>query len=147
MKEVKYGVLIAFLVQLVLWVFSTIIFELDGFDFSSILYNLDALVILILPIEYIFFSKKFIKKKKLKSKKFDIVFLCSWFIFTILFLILADTLVRWGIILKCGGGWSCFLHGIEFYVLAFFMLLEIGVVLCVRLGQFIYKKLKKLVKN
>lgn len=144
MKEVKYGVLIAFLVQLVLWVFSTIIFELDGFDFSSILYNLDALVILILPIEYIFFSKKFIKKKKLNAKKFDIVFLCSWFIFTILFLILADALVRWGIVLNCGGsGWDCFLNGIEFYLLAFALLLEIGVVLCIRLGQFIYKKLKK----
>ena len=144
MKEVKYGVLIAFLVQLVLWVFSTIIFELDGFDFSSILYNLDALVILILPIEYIFFSKKFIKKKKLNAKKFDIVFLCSWFIFTILFLILADALIRWGIVLNCGGsGWDCFLNGIEFYLLAFALLLEIGVVLCIRLGQFIYKKLKK----
>ena len=48
MKEVKYGVLIAFLVQLVLWVFSTIIFELDGFDFSSILFNSKAVVNLLI---------------------------------------------------------------------------------------------------
>lgn len=144
MKEFKYSLIIAFLVQLVVWLFSTLVFEFDGFDFSSVLFNLDALILLLLPIGYIFFSKKIIKSKKLKSRRFDLIFLISWFIFTILFLILADALVRWGIVLNCGGsGWDCFLNGIEFYLLAFALLLEIGVVLCIRLGQFIYKKLNK----
>lgn len=144
MKEFKYSLIIAFLVQLVVWLFSTLVFEFDGFDFSNIFFLLDLLILLLLPIGYIFFSKRFVIIKKMNTKKFDIIFLISWFIFTILFLILADALVRWGIVLNCGGsGWDCFLNGIEFYLLAFALLLEIGVVLCIRLGQFIYKKLNK----
>lgn len=110
-------------------------------EMVSILVGIFLLIILLLL--YFIFSKKVIVKNSYNSIIFIASLLILWIIFSILGIYITLKLVDIGVLHYCsGGGWNCFLNGIEYGLFGFGMLIIVGIIILWNIIYYCYKLIK-----
>lgn len=128
------------IIQFIIWALFVFSAEFIATDFAVI----GGIVILIISIVvYFVIENKVNKKLDISRLKFNVTSLILWNIINIIIAIPLNILVEKGILSYCsGGGWSCFLNGIEYLIFPFFVAIASGVILIIEFIYWIYRKLK-----
>lgn len=132
--------LIISIIQFGLWGLFVFCDEFIATDFAVI----SGIVFLIISVViYFAIENKLIKKLDITRIKFTINALIIWNVLNIIIAIPLNVLVDKGILSYCsGGGWGCFLNGIEYLIFPILVAIASLVILFCKLIFLIYKKLK-----
>lgn len=151
MKELKYSLIYVTLFQILCW---GVFIICDEFPFVSRInaelfaMGLGTVLLIVLLIVYFLFSRDIIKEKKLKSRRFNLLLVIFWIIFSISMTILTTYLVDKGILHNCyedeNTSWlTCFLNGIEYFYFGIELVLQAIILVIIKIIKLIIKKLKK----
>jgi hypothetical protein len=151
MKELKYSVLYTLVLQVLCWTIFLICYEFPYIskDNAELLASIVGIVlIVIISILYVLFNKKIIKKYELKSRRYNILLMIFWVLFTCIITFTINELIEKDILHACyndpNNTWlKCFLNGIECLLFGLEFLIQTIVLLLIKI---IKKILKKLIK-
>lgn len=100
-------------------------------------------LLIVLLLLYFIFSKKVIAKNNYNSIIFNASLLILWIIFSILGIYITLKLVDIGVLHYCsGGGWNCFLNGIEYTLFGFGLLIIVGIIILWKIIYYCYKSIR-----
>lgn len=147
MREFLNALKWSLIFQVICWG-SFILFDENGIFEVAFAMILGVILLIGVLIYYFKYCNKYLEKNNLNSLKFNISLFVIWFFMTIGMTAFLLELIENDYLHYCGGGgWDCFLNGIEYLFHGFFMVilsLIIGVIkIFICIYKFIKNKLNK----